>query len=839
MNTSPWRLGWRTLWRDLRAGELRLLIVAVTLAVAALTAVGFFADRLKGGLARDARQLLGGDAVVSSDNPTPQAFIDRARALGLQATGTLGFPTMGRAGEAQGGASKLVALKVVDTGYPLRGSLRVAPAPETPGQTTRDIPAKGEAWVDAPLLDALGLKMGDALLLGDSALKIARIIVTEPDRGGGFMSFAPRVMINQADIQATGLVQPASRLNYRFAVAGNDRQVRAFNQWADAQIKRAEVRGVRLESLESGRPEMRQTLDRAEKFLNLVALLAALLSAVAVALAARGFAANHLDDCAMLRVLGQSQRTIAMSYAFEFALIGLFASALGVAIGFGVHYVFVMLLAGLVDAALPAASLWPVAFGMGMGLTLLFAFGLPPVLQLAQVPPLRVIRRDVGGLKPASLAVLGVGVAGFAALLLAASSDLLLGLIAVGGFAVAVAVFAALSWVAVKLLRKSVNEATAPRWLVLATRQISARPAYAVVQASALSVGLLALILLVLLRTDLISSWRKATPPDAPNRFVINVMPEQGDAFLKTLRDAGVAKLDWYPMIRGRLVQVNGRDVTPDDYTDERAKRLVDREFNLSHAAVQPPHNEVVAGAWQPEEAGAISVEDGIAKTLNLKMGDTLRFDIGGVATDAKITSLRKVDWGSMRANFFVMYPVSRMENVPVTYMSAFRAPDTKGFDNALVRAFPNITNVDMTATLSQVQGVLDKVIRAIEFLFGFTLAAGVVVLFAAVTATREERAREYAIMRAVGARASLLRQVQRAELAGVGLLAGLLASIVASVVGWGLARFAFEFEWTVSPAVLLGGALAGAVLALAAGWWGLREVLSRPVMTTLRRAAE
>jgi len=839
MNTSPWRLGWRTLWRDLRAGELRLLIVAVTLAVAALTAVGFFADRLQGGLARDARQLLGGDAVVSSDNPTPQAFIDRARALGLQATGTLGFPTMGRANESQGGASKLVALKVVDAGYPLRGSLRVAPAPETPGQTTRDIPARGEAWVDAPLLDALGLKMGDPLLLGDSALKIARIIVTEPDRGGGFMSFAPRVMINQADIQATALVQPASRLNYRFAVAGTDRQVRAFNQWADAEIKRADVRGVRLESLESGRPEMRQTLDRAEKFLNLVALLAALLSAVAVALAARGFAANHLDDCAMLRVLGQSQRTIAMSYAFEFALIGLFASALGVAIGYGVHYVFVMLLAGLVDAALPAASLWPVAFGMGMGLTLLFAFGLPPVLQLAQVPPLRVIRRDVGGLKPASMAVLGVGVAGFAALLLAASSDLLLGVIAVGGFAVAVAVFAGLSWVAVKLLRKSVNEATAPRWLVLATRQISARPAYAVVQVSALAVGLLALILLVLLRTDLISSWRKATPPDAPNRFVINVMPEQGDAFLKNLRDAGVGKLDWYPMIRGRLVQVNGRDVTPDDYTDERAKRLVDREFNLSHAAVQPPHNEVVAGAWQAEEAGAISVEDGIAKTLNLKMGDTLRFDIGGIATDAKITSLRKVDWGSMRANFFVMYPVSKLENVPITYMSAFRAPDTRGFDNALVKAFPNITNVDMTATLNQVQGVLDKVIRAIEFLFGFTLAAGVVVLFAAVTATREERAREYAIMRAVGARASLLRQVQRAELAGVGLLAGFLASIVASVVGWGLARFAFEFEWTASPYVLLGGALAGAVLALAAGWWGLREVLNRPVMDTLRRAAE
>ncbi|NBX22227.1 MAG: FtsX-like permease family protein, partial [Betaproteobacteria bacterium] len=399
------------------------------------------------------------------------------------------------------------------------------------------------------------------------------------------------------------------------------------------------VRGVRVESLQSGRPEMSQTLDRAQKFLSLVALLAALLSAVAVALAARAFAANHLDDCAMLRVLGLSQRTIASAYAFEFALVGLFASLLGVAVGFGVHYLFVALLAGLVDAALPAASIWPALLGVGMGLTLLMAFGLPPVLQLAQVPALRVIRRDVGNLRPASLGVLAVGVAGFAALLLTVSSDLTLGLIAVGGFAGAVLVFASLSWVAVKLLRKSVNETTAPRWLVLATRQISARPAYTVVQVSALSVGLLALVLLVLLRTDLISSWRKATPPDAPNRFVINVMPEQSDAFQKALTDKGVAKFDWYPMIRGRLVAVNDKAVSPDDYTEDRAKRLVDREFNISHSAKNPQHNIIVGGQWREEEAGAISVEEGIAKTLNLKLGDSLRFDIGGVQTEAKITS--------------------------------------------------------------------------------------------------------------------------------------------------------------------------------------------------------
>jgi putative ABC transport system permease protein len=435
--------------------------------------------------------------------------------------------------------------------------------------------------------------------------------------------------------------------------------------------------------------------------------------------------------------------------------------------------------------------------------------------------------------------VLLIGIAGFAALLLAASSDLKLGLIAVGGFAGAVAVFAGLSFVAVKLLRRSVNEATAPRWLVLATRQISARPAYAVVQVSALSVGLLALILLILLRTDLIASWRQATPPDAPNRFVINIMPEQGDAFVKNLTDNQVKKYDYFPMIRGRLVAINGKATSPDAQTDDRAKRLVDREFNLSHSAARPSHNQVVAGQWTDNAAGEVSVEEGIATTLGLKLGDSMTFDIGGTQVVSKITSLRKVDWGSFRANFFVMYTVAQLADVPATYMAAFKAPEVKGFDNAMVRAFPNVTNVDMSLTINQVQKVLDQVIRAVEFLFGFTLAAGLVVLFAAVTATREERAREFAIMRAVGARSSLLRQVQRAELAGVGMLAGVLASIVAIIVGWALAKYVFEFTWTAAWWVPLAGGVLGAVLALAAGWWGLRSVLNTPVVTTLRRATE
>ena len=841
------QLGWRNLWRDLRSGELNLLMVSVVLAVAALSAVGFFSDRLQAGLWRDARQLMGGDAVVVSDKPATENFLLKAKELGLQTNATLSFPSMARADDAQGGETKLVALKAVSEGYPLRGRLSLlsdlssGKNSDTPSVVTLQVPSPGQAWVDPALLEVLNLKLGDSLWLGDKSFQISALIDREPDRGAGFMNFAPRVMIHQNDVKATGLIQPASRVSYRLAVAGEDSQnkVQKFIEWARAEVAKPEVRGIQIESMESGRPEMRQTLDRAEKFLNLVALLAALLCAVAVALAARTFASKHLDGCALLRVLGQSQKTLSIAYAFEFITAGLVASLLGVLLGYGVHHAFVWLLAGLVDAQLPAASGAPAWLGMGMGLTLLLAFGLPPVLQLAQVPAMRVIRRDLGGLQSASVGVLLTGLFGFAGALLWASRDVKLGLLTVGGFACATLLFAGVTWLALKLLRRWVPVDTTPRWLLLATRQVMARPVYAVVQVSALSIGLLALVLLVLLRTDLISSWRKATPVNAPDRFVINVQPDQSQTFQNELKKTGVQNYDWYPMIRGRLVAINGKAVSPQDYSEDRAKRLVDREFNLSSRAAKPEHNTVVQGVWQEGEKDAVSVELGIAQTLGLKLGDWLQFDVGGVLSEGRITSLRKVDWGSMRANFFVMYPVDNLPDVPLSYMAAFKTPEVPAFERNLLQKFPNITSVDMRATLTQVQKVLDQVIQAVEFLFAFTLMAGLLVLMAAVTSTREERKREFAIMRALGATGRLLSQVQTAELTGVGLLAGFLASLVAELVGWGLARFVFEFEWSASLWVPAAGALTGALLAWLAGWWGLAEVLRQPVSQTLRQASE
>lgn len=833
---SLWRQTALQAWRDARAGELHLLILALMLAVAAVCAVAFLSDRLDQGLRRDAAQLLGGDAVVASDQPTPAPLRALADKLGLRTVDTLNFPSMARATEDQGGGSRLVAVKSVGTTYPLRGKLALKDGRQV------GAPAVGTVWVDAAVLSALGVKVGDPLLLGDATLKIAGEIANEPDRGAGFLNFAPRVMLAQADLAATALVQPASRVTYRFAVIGTAAAVKQFNADSREQVKAGTWRGVRLESLETGRPEMRQTLDRATKFLNLVALLAALLAAIAVALAAREFANRHLDDCAMLRVLGQPQRRLAWVFTLEFATIGFIASAGGVLLGFLLHYGFIGLLAGLISVDLPGPSVWPVLLGLGMGMSLLLGFGLPPVLQLASVPPLRVIRRELGRPKATSIVVLVAGVVGFAAVLTALSADWRLGLVATGGFAVALGCFALLAWLAVLALRRLVPQAgAAPRWLLLATRQVAARPAFAVLQVGSLSLGLLALALLVLLRTDLVDSWRAATPVNAPDRFVINIQPEQGAGFRGDLDRAGVKDYDWYPMIRGRLIAINGAAVRANQFQEERAQRLVEREFNLSHSAQLPSHNQMAGGTWTPEEKDGVSVEQGLAEQLGLKLGDRLRFDIAGVIVESKITSLRKVDWGSMRVNFFVLYPRGDMPELPVSYISAYRSPEGQGaaaaLDRKLVNEFPNLTLIDVSAELQQVQQVLEQVIMAVQLLFAVALALGVVVLLVAAVGSRDARTREFALMRAFGASSALLAAVQRAELLGLGALAGLLAGLAAQALGWALTHYAFEFEWQFKPWVLIGTTIGGALLAQLAGWWALRGVLQRPVVQTLREA--
>lgn len=832
----------RNMARDWRMGELRLLALSIVLAVAALSSVGFFSDRLQGGLQRDARQLLGGDVVLVSDRPLDEVWQQKAAELGLRAALTLSFPTMARADDAQGGQTQLVALKAVPDAYPLRGHLQVQALPDEPDphamQARSGGPAQGQVWVDAALLEALDLRPGDALWLGDARLRIERVIALEPDRGNDFMSFAPRVMMAEQDVPATGLIQPASRITWRLALAGAPEAVQEFEHWAQKMLQAPDARGMRLQTLDNAQPQMQKTLTRAADFLGLVVLLTAVLCAVAMALTASSHARRSQDHVAILRVLGLSQRRMAAAYGAELFVLALLASLLGLALGWLSHHLFVWLLAGLVNVRLPNASLTPVWAGLALGLSLMLAFGLPPILQLAQVPALRVIRRQAGQVKLASVAALGLGLLGFGLIVLAVSNNWRLGGIALAGFFAAAWVFAVCAWIVLKALRKAARSGRLPRFMVLALRHLSTRSGHAVAQSVGLAIGMMALALLILLRFDLIDSWRQVVPEDAPNRFVINIMPDQTEAFLQALEDAGVQLRDFYPMFRGRLMQINGRAVQADGYAGEEAQRLVEREFNLSYMAQLPRHNDVVAGRWSDDEPAAISVEQGLAETLGLHLGDELSFRVGGQDMQARVSSLRQVDWASMRVNFFVIFPVAQLPDVPTSWIAAFRAPPAAGFDRELVQQFPNLTLVNMDQTIAQVQSVLEQVITAVQFLFVFALVAGLVVLMAALGATRQQRQRDLAIMRALGAGNVMLARMQRFELLLLGALSGFLAAVAAALTGWALARWVFDFAWQVSPWFFLFCAGAGALLAWLAGWWSLRGILSRPALQTLREAA-
>ncbi|SHG43412.1 ABC transporter permease [Massilia sp. CF038] len=833
--------------RDWRAGELRFLLIALIVAVSALSAVGFFIDRMRSGLNRDAHQLLGADLLINADNPIAPAWRAEAVRRGLLLADTVTFPSMAQSGEGEQSMAQLASIKAVSPGYPLRGQLKITSDPlqagAGQGSKTEATPAPGTVWVDLNVLTALRTSVGNTIQVGDKQFRIAQLIASEPDRGPSFANFAPRVMFALEDLAATGLVDNGSRVTYRLQVAApsiNDNtSVSAFETWIKQQIETDKIRGVRVESLENGRPEMRNTLDRADRFLSLVGLLSAMLAAVAVAMAARRFMLRHLDACAMLRCLGLTQNQVTLLYLTEFALVGLAGSVLGVLVGFGGHLVLLQLIGSLLTTELPPVSALPALQGVVTGMLLLVGFALPPVLQLRNVPHNRVIRREQSAPKPLALATYGLGVCVFAGLLLWQAGDAKLALMTAGGFLAGFALFAAAGWLGLKALKSLRGAVDSQAWRFAVT-SLQRRPGATIVQVVSLALGLMALLLLTVVRGDLMTAWRSATPPDAPNRFVINIMPDQKAALEQRLSAASIKEVTLYPMIRGRLTAVNGDAVTATTYTEENAQRLADREFNLSATRDMPETNEIVAGKWYDDKPGVAeaSVEQGIAKTLRLKLGDKLRFDVGGTPVEATITSLRKLEWGSMRANFFVIINPAAMAQASQTYMTAFHLPPAAGgLTNELARSYPNLTVIDVSGIISQLQEVLDQVVTAVEFLFTFTLASGVLVLYAALMGSQDERTRESGLLRALGATRKQLSRAQWIEFSLVGGLSGMLAASGAAALGWALATYQFKFAWTFSPMVWLAGLVVGALCAVIGGWLGLRNVLRQPPLQTLREA--
>ncbi len=842
------RFGWgdllrqagRMTMRDWRAGELTLLVIALVLAVAALTSVGFLADRLRQGLERDARQMIGADFIVRGDRPLDRDFAGRAHALGLRTATTAVFPSMVGATGADG-ASRLAAVKAVSPGYPLRGALEIASGANAPARKADAIPAPGTVWADPALLDALHLTVGDALRIGSRTFTVSGAIARELDRGFSFVNFSPRVMLREDELASTGLITYGSRVTYRLLVAGDEAAVDRFAQYAHERTDGGKLRGVALESLQEGQPQVRQTLDRARHFLTLVALLTALLAAVAIAMAAQRYMRRHLDGCAAMRCLGASRRTLGALFAIEFMLIGVAGGTLGAALGYAGHLALLGALGSLIDVALPLPSAWPAAVGIAAGLVLLLGFALPPLVPLTRVPPVRVLRREFGDAARTAWVGYGFGVALFAALLILAAGNLKLGLIVAGGFAGGLVVFALLARLALFAAARLVRDgrvATGLGWRY-ALASLHRRGAASALQITALALGLMCLLLIAVTRNDLVAGWRQSTPPDAPNQFLIDIQPDQRAPVARYLASHGVASPVLAPMVRGRLVAVNGKPVNPDDYPSADARRLVDREFNLSYTTALPDDNRITEGDWYgASSAPQISIEAGLAKTLGVKPGDRLRFDVTGLTVDAPVTSVRKLDWGSFKVNFFVLMPPAALRDFPATYITSFHLPpERQRMLDGLIAQYPGLTAIDVAPILAQLQRVLLQVIGAVQFLFGFTLAAGVLVLYTALAGSRDERVREAALLRALGASRAQVGAVQRAEFIVVGVLAGAMAAVGALAIGWVLASRVFDFQLVFNPWLVPAGVLAGVACAGAAGWLSLRSVLARPALQSLRDA--
>ena len=833
MNTL--RLTLRMLLRDLRSGDLTVLAVALVLAVAALTGVGFLADRVQRAVEGEAHQLLGGDLLLTADHPWSDDYRQAARERGLRLAESASFPSMvgGPAGV------QLAEIKAVSSGYPLRGALRTAPRLNTADAEAVDVrsPLPGTVWPDERLAAALGVEpsAGSAagrLKVGARETAVAAILTFEPDRGINPFAIAPRLLMSLDDLPASGLVQPGSRITWRLHLAGEVGAVAEFRRWAQSRLGR----GERIEGLDDARPEIRNLVERAQRFLSLAALLTVVLAAVAVGLAARHYMRTHLDACAVMRCLGASERQILVIHGGEFLLLGLAATLAGSGLGYLMQRLLQALLAGLVAGILPAPGPLPWLHGLAVGLVLIAGFVLPPLLRLKAVPTVRVLRREWGSTAPLTMFSYLAGLACLAALMLWMAGDLRLGLTVLGGFVAAIALFALCGRLLLAAAWRLGGRRAVGGWRI-GLANLHRRRESSLVQAVALALGLTTLLLLTLARDDLLDAWRSRMPPDAPNRFLINVQPEQRAAIADFFRSAGLTPPEMEPMVRGRFVRLNGRVVAPQDFVEPRARRLVEREFNLSARGDLPAGNTVIAGQWSGQPgASRFSVEAGLAESLNLHVGDELEFDIAGVPLAARVTSLRKLEWDSMRVNFFVIASPGTLDDRPTSYITSFHLPtEQTGFITALVRQFPNVTAIDVAALMRQLQDTLDQVVRAVQLVFGFALLAGLVVLYAALQATAGERRHELAVLRALGARRGQLRNALLAEFLTLGAVAGLLAGAVATVLGTLLARWVFQLPYMPGPGLLLTGLLAGTAGVVATGLAATRSSRSGRVAEGLR----
>lgn len=840
------RLSLNLLRRDWRAGEWRVLLLALVLAVGSLATVGLFADRVRQALQQQAQSLIGADLRITSTRPFSPAYRKMAQARGLRVVESRTFPSM----VAHGEQVLLSEMQAVEPGYPLRGKIVVD---DGQGEAVRkvstsalarplrvsgkdvaeegSVPVGGTVWVDEKLLRRLDMKVGDEVGIGAQHFIVAARIVKDVDQSIGFGRFAPRVLMNATDLVATGLLQEGSRISYRMMFAGDAVQVVALRAELQARLSGNE----KMEDVRDARPEIRTALERAEQFLGLAALTAAILAGAAMALAARRFVLRHLDGCAVMRCLGAQQAQVLRLFLYQFILLGVVAVLLGGLLGYVTQAALIESIASMREASLPQPGVLPLLKAAVSGLALLLGFAFLPLLQLGKVSPLRVLRRELGAPEVSGWLVYGLAVTVLSGLFLWHATSVQLGLAVLGGLLLGLLLFGGLAWV---LLRGMTRYAflLSSHWRH-AFNNLARHGRSAAVQVVALSLGGMALLVLTLVRAELIESWQGKLPPDTPNRFVVNIQPDQTRLVLDFFAQQKLPAPALQPMVRGRLIAINDHAISGDSYSDPRARALVEREFNLSYMEKMPEWNELVSGRWWTSDStGELSVEEGIAQTLNIHLGDRLTYDVAGGKFSAHVTSLRKVQWDSMKVNFFVIATPALLKDFPTSYLSSFYLPPNKvRTGDELSLAFPNILLIDTGEVIAQLRHIMDQIAQTVSAVFLFTLLCGLVVLYAALLATQDERIQEAAILRTLGADSRYLRRLHQSEFAVLGGLSGSFAAAGAVLLGWVLAHYVLEVPYRFDLSIWLIGCAGGVLVVMLAGGLATRKLLQCSPLALLR----
>lgn len=824
---SRFNLALRMLWRDSRSGELTILILALIIAVTSSTAIALFSDRLQRTMTNQTAEFLAADLVIASPNPVPAEWLAKAIQLDLLQARTAEFSSV----LIEHDELLLAGVKAVSAAYPLRGFLKTTTADYSTETITHNGPEKGTAWVEKRILPALKLKLGDPVTVGEKQLTITHIITYEPDKKGDFYSFSPRVMINEADLEATRVVQPGSHVHYFFQFTGEPKALAEFKQWLKPQLNPSQ----RIMDIHEDRPELGSALDRAERYLGLSSTLVILISGVAIAMATRRYTERHFNATALLRCLGCKQNEILWLYSSQFVVLGLVASATGCLLGWFAQEGLFHLLKELLPQHIASPGLLAVFFGFIIGMLVLLGFALPPLLRLKQVSPLRVLRRELEPLPASAWLIYGLSIGIIGLLIWKYTDDIKMTATILGVGLTTLLVLGLLVYGLLNLTRKLLPSMSLTWRFGLQGLLRNSRAS--VSQILAFSITLVAMVLSFTVRTDLIDNWQKQLPDNAPNHFALNIFPGQQAAFQQELQQQNINGSQFYPVVKGRLVEINHTPVQQIVSKDTQGESATHRELSLTWTKELPEENKIVAGNWwSNDQTGLVSVEQKLADSLKIKPGDLLTFTVGSQQINATVASIRELRWDTMKPNFYMIFSPGTLDAYPSTLITSFYLPETqKNLLNTLVKKFPGTTILEVDLILQQFKIILTQLTQAINYLLYFALMAGFTVLFAAVYATLDSRIYEGALMRTLGANRSLLRITHIIEFSALGLISGFLAVVISETIIYALYTQVMNMEYSPNLHMWALIPFAGALFVGVAGCWGVRQVLNKPPLRVLR----